>query len=322
MVLNVNNWLKRVLIGPEKSYMIQNSFKCSQIIPFCPTLTFFSLKLEEKFKKDEIIKFNCDNPTDREKLNNKDLEQLQNLIGEKKIIFIDEAQKTESIGQTIKLLVDEYRNKKQVIATGSSSINLLDKTTEALTGRKFVFKLYPLSMEEIYPDKNILLFQKEIEERLVFGAYPELLKTKGAENKKEILEDIQSSSLFKDILEFQAVKNSSVLFSLLKALALQIGSEVSYNELANIVGLGKKTIERYIDLLENTFILDKINSFHNNLRKQLTKMPKTYFFDIGIRNAILNNFLTIESRQDKGALFENFVFLELKNNSNKEIFLR
>jgi predicted AAA+ superfamily ATPase len=272
------------------------------------TLTNFIL--EEKFKKDEIIKFNCDNPTDREKLNNKDLEQLQNLIGEKKIIFIDEAQKTESIGQTIKLLVDEYRNKKQVIATGSSSINLLDKTTEALTGRKFVFKLYPLSMEEIYPDKNILLFQKEIEERLVFGAYPELLKTKGAENKKEILEDIQSSSLFKDILEFQAVKNSSVLFSLLKALALQIGSEVSYNELANIVGLGKKTIERYIDLLEKNFIIFRLQPYAVNKRRTISKLRKVFFYDLGIRNAIINNFNALDSRSDKGALWENFMIVE------------
>jgi len=280
--------------------------------------TLADLILDEKGEKNEIIKFNCDNPTDREKLNNKDLEQLKNLIGGKKIIFIDEAQKTESIGQTIKLLVDEYGKEKQIIATGSSSINLLDKTAEPLTGRKFVFKLYPLSVKEIYPDKNMLLFQKEIEDRLVFGAYPEVIKAKGAEEKTEIIEDIYSSSLFKDILEFQAVKNSSVLFSLLKALALQIGSEVSYNELANIVGLGKITIERYIDLMEKNFIVFRLPPYAVNKRRTISKLRKIYFYDLGIRNAVINNFNGLDSRADKGALWENFMIVErLKFRENR-----
>lgn len=272
--------------------------------------TLSNVILEEKNNKNEIIKFNCDNPSDREKLNNKDLEQLESLIGEKKIIFIDEAQKVESIGQTLKLLIDKYGKQKQIIVTGSSSINLLDKTAEALTGRKIVFKLYSLSIEEIYPDKNILLFQKEIEERLIFGAYPEIVKTKGIENKKEVLEDIYSSSLFKDIFEFQAIKNPSVLFSLLKALALQVGSEVSYNELANIVGLEKKTIERYIDLLEKNFIIFRLQPYAVNKRRTISKLRKVFFYDLGIRNTVINNFNALDSRLDVGALWENFMLLE------------
>ena len=272
--------------------------------------TLVNMILGETARNEEIIKLNCDNPTDREKLNNKDLEQLKNLIGRKKIIFIDEAQKTESIGQTIKLLVDEYGPRKQIIATGSSSINLLDLTAEPLTGRKIIFELFPLSAEEINPDKDLLLFQKDIETRLIYGSYPEVVKAEDLREKTEILEDIYSGSLFKDILEFQAVKNSSVLFSLLKALALQVGSEASYNELANIVGLEKRTIERYIDLMEKNFIIFRLAPYAANKRRTISKLRKIYFYDLGIRNAVINNFNGMDSRTDAGALWENYLITE------------
>jgi len=256
------------------------------------------------------IKFNCDNPTDREKLNNKDLEQLKILIGENRIIFIDEAQRVETIGQTIKLLVDEYGDKKQIIATGSSSINLLEKTSEPLTGRKRVFRLFPLSVKEIFSDSGLLDLEKKLEELLVFGSYPEIINTSGAEEKIEALVEITSSYLFKDIFEFQEIRNAAILDSLLRALALQIGSEVSYNELANILGIEKKTVERYVDLLEKNFIIFRLPPYAINKRRTISKLHKIYFYDVGVRNAIIGNFNALASRTDAGALWENFVLVE------------
>jgi len=205
--------------------------------------------------KDKVKTFNCDNPTDREMLNNKDIEFLKQLIGSAKVVLIDEGQKVESIGQTLKLLADYFKTKKQIIVTGSSSINLLDNTQEALTGRKHVYTLYSLSLEEEYPNKDIVSVLKGLNEFLVFGNYPEVVSQGSFDDKIDLLKELAASSLYKDILEFQQVKNSSLLMNLLKALALQIGSEVSYNELANLVGIDKKTIERYVDLLEKNHII-------------------------------------------------------------------
>lgn len=266
--------------------------------------------IEESGYIKNIIKFNCDNPTDRDKLNNRDFEFLNSLIGDKKIIFIDEAQKVETIGQTIKLLVDNYKNKKQIIATGSSSINLLDKTEEPLTGRKTIFKLYSLSLSELYPDKDLLKISKELEMLLIYGSYPEVINANGTENKKEVLRELSSSYLYKDIFEFQEIKNSSVLTSLLKALALQVGSEVSYNELSSTIGIDKKTVERYIDLLEKNYIIFRLPPYSKNQRRTISRMRKIYFYDLGIRNSIINNYNMFSDRADIGALWENFMIIE------------
>ena len=263
-----------------------------------------------KEKSESVIKFNGDNPSDRDKLNNRDLEELMKIVGDKKIIFIDEAQKINTIGQTIKLLVDKFKEKKQIIATGSSSINLLDKTAEPLTGRKIVFHLYPLSLEEIYPEKNMLLIHKELSNNLIYGSYPGIVKLSGNIEKEDMLYELCESYLFKDILEFQKIKNSEILYSLLKALALQIGSEVSYNELSNIIGIEKKTIERYIDLLEKNFIVFRLPPYAVNKRRTISKLRKIYFYDLGIRNAIINNFNAADSRNDVGELWENFAITE------------
>jgi len=261
-------------------------------------------------KQEKTIFFNCDNPSDRMTLNEKDFESLDKLVGDNKIIFIDEGQKVNSIGQTAKLLVDKYKNKKQIIITGSSSINLLSKTQEALTGRKRTFYLFPLSIEEIYPKKNFLAISKELETLIITGLYPNIINNKTFNKKQSELQELLSSSLYKDILEFQQIKNSTIIFNLLKALALQIGSEVSYNELANIVGIDKKTVERYVDLLEKNFIIFKISPYYTNKRKEISKSKKIYFYDLGIRNAIINNFNFFDSRNDVGGLWENFIIVE------------
>lgn len=253
--------------------------------------------------------FNGDNPTDRDSLSNRDFDFLKNLVGDSKIIFIDEGQKIETIGQTLKLMVDNFKDQKQIIVTGSSAFNLLEKTQEPLTGRKFVFNLFAVSVEEMY--KNDLLgFLKGIESLLIFGSYPEVASKISFEEKQRILKEISSSYLYKDILEFQNVKSPDVLVKLLKALALQIGSEVSYTELANVVGINKGTVERYIDILEKNYIIFRLSAYAKNKRKIISKLKKIYFWDVGIRNAVIDSFNPLSSRNDVGQLWENFVIAE------------
>lgn len=295
---------------------IQNTFYKGKIIiiagPRQVGKTTLAGKIIKDFdpQKEKTVFFNCDNPSDRASLSEKDFESLDKFIGDNKIIFIDEGQKVDTIGQTAKLLVDKYKSDKQIIITGSSSINLLNKTQEALTGRKRIFYLFPLSLEEIYSEKNILAVLKELESVLIFGLYPEIASAKSFNEKQTGLQELSSGSLYKDILEFQQVKNSTTIFNLLKALALQIGAEVSYNELGNILGIDKKTVERYVDLLEKNFIIFRISPYYTNKRKEISKSKKIYFYDVGIRNAIINNFNPLDSRNDVGALWENFIIAE------------
>ncbi len=257
----------------------------------------------------ETAIFNCDNPSTQELLHNKDFDFLKKLIGTKRFIFIDEGQKVGSIGQTAKLLVDHYKNKKQIIIAGSSSINLLNSVQEALTGRKYVYILYPLSLQEIC-NNNYMSALKELETLMIFGNYPEIVTANTFTEKTRLLKELADSYLFKDILEFQQIKDSATLRNLLKALALQIGSEASYNELANLLGINKLTVERYIDLLEKNFIIFRLAPYVKNKRKEISKLKKIYFYDLGIRNALLNNFNLLNMRNDAGALWENFIIVE------------
>lgn len=273
--------------------------------------TTLSLEIIKKFDfKNKALILNCDNPTDRELLSNKDLDFLKKVIGKAKIVFIDEGQKVETIGQTLKLLVDYYKKEKQILVTGSSSFNLLSKTQEALTGRKYVFHLFGLSLEEIFTDKNMFFVLKELENFLIFGNYPEVVQKTSFDEKREVLKEISNSSLFKDILEFQQIKNSNIISDLLKALALQIGSEVSYTELANLLRIDKNTVEKYVDLLEKSYIIFRLSPYATNKRKEISKLRKIYFYDMGIRNAIINNFNFLKDRNDAGQLWENFILLE------------
>lgn len=266
--------------------------------------------LKDLNQKNNSKIFNCDNPTDREVLSNKDLEFLVNLIGDTRLILIDEGQKVESIGQTLKLLVDHYKNKKQILVTGSSSLNLLDKTQEPLTGRKFVYHLFPLSLEEIYPDRNLLKLIKELETSTIYGSYPEVVSQKSFEDKTNLLRELVSSYLYKDILEFQKIKSPNIIVNLVKALSLQIGSEVSYTELANLLKVDKKTVEHYVDILEKNYIIFRLSPFIRNKRKIISKLRKIYFYDLGIRNAVINNFNFLNERNDIGPLWKNLMIVE------------
>lgn len=272
--------------------------------------TTLSLDLIKNVSQSKLLAFNCDNPTDREQLINKDLDYLKQLVGDSEIIFIDEAQKVENIGQTLKLLVDYYKDKKQIIVTGSSSLNLLYSTQEPLTGRKYVFNLFPLSLEEIYYDKNYLKLIKGLESLMIFGCYPDVVSQKSFADKKELLKELYSSYIYKDIFGFQGVKGPDVLNRLLKALALQIGSQVSYNELSKTVKIDKKTVERYIDILEKNYVIFRLNPYTKNKRREISKLKKIYFYDTGIRNAVINNFNFTDSRNDTGVLWENFIISE------------
>jgi len=265
--------------------------------------------------------YNCDNPVHRDLLSNKSLEFLINIVGDAKIVFIDEGQKVPTIGQTLKLLVDHFGKEKQFLVTGSSSFNLLYRTEEALTGRKFVYYLYPLSLEELHAEKDLQGALENLEQYLIFGTYPEIAGLNSAEEKTKKLKQLISSYLYQDILDFEQVKSSSIILNLLQALALQIGSEVSYAELGNLLGINLRTVERYIDLLEKNFIIFKLGPYFTNKRKEISKMKKIYFWDLGVRNAIINNFNFLASRADAGALWENFAIAErLKFQSYHRIY--
>ncbi len=248
-----------------------------------------------------------DDPRTRTILSEPTTEQLRSIVGKYKYIFIDEAQRIKGIGITIKILVDKFKEVK-LFVTGSSSFELSNEVNEPLTGRKWEYKLLPISWEEYENHHGYLYSEQQLKNRLLYGFYPEVLNNPGDEI--EILRELTNSYLYRDILSFGGIKRPEVLDKLVLALALQVGSEVNYSELAQTVGVDKNTISRYIEILQKGFILFKLNSFSRNLRNEIKKNKKIYFYDIGIRNMIIGDFRPIEMRQDRGAIWENFLISE------------
>lgn len=247
--------------------------------------------------------------------------QLIHLIGkDSRLVIIDEAQQIPDIGKKLKLIYDN-RPDIQLIVTGSSAFDLLDQTSEPLTGRKRTFHLFPISYLETEIHTSSLEAKRLLDTRLLFGFYPDVIKNSGHE--KEILIEIAQSYLYKDVLRMDGIRKSSHLDKLLKALAFQVGSEVSYYELAQTIGnIDSATVEKYLDLLEKAFVIFKLPAFSRNLRNEIKKGKKYYFYDNGIRNVLINNFTVPEMRFDKGALWENFLVSErLKANSNAGRFV-
>ncbi|MDO8965170.1 ATP-binding protein [Algoriphagus sp.] len=241
--------------------------------------------------------------------------QLIHLIGsDSRLVIIDEAQQIPDIGKKLKLIYDN-RPDIQLIVTGSSAFDLQDQTSEPLTGRKRTFHLYPISYLETENLTSALEAKRLLDTRLMFGFYPDVVNNPGKE--KELLIEIAQSYLYKDVLRLDGIRKPSHLEKLLKALAFQVGSEVSYNELAQIIGnIDTATVEKYLDLLEKAFVIFKLPAFNRNLRNEIKKGKKYYFFDNGIRNVLINNFTLPEMRVDKGALWENFLISErLKANT-------
>lgn len=235
--------------------------------------------------------------------------QLMQLIGENhKMVIIDEAQQIPDIGKKLKLIHDHFPD-IQVIATGSSSFELQNKTNEPLTGRKRTFYLYPISFEELVENTNRLEAKRMLDARLIYGSYPEVVNNPGRE--KEVLVELAQSYLYKDLLQLDFIRKSSHLDKILKALAFQVGNEVSYHELAQTIGnIDTQTVEKYLDLLEQAYIIFKLPALSRNLRNELKKGKKYYFYDNGIRNVLLSNFMMPEMRMDKGALWENYLISE------------
>jgi len=251
-------------------------------------------------------------------LENTNSERLKQLAGNHKVVVIDEAQKINAIGRILKLFSD-YHKEIQVIASGSSAFELRNSLNEPLTGRKFEFNLYPMSFQEMVNHTDLLMEIRQLPQRLRYGYYPEIVTSIG--NEERLLKFLSESYLYKDIFLFKGIKKPEKILELLKLLAWQIGSEVNYNELSKTLKIDNQTIESYVNMLEQAFVIYKLNAFNTNQRKELKKSKKIYFNDLGIRNALINDFRPIEIRNDNGVLFENFVINEFrKQNEYQQVF--
>jgi predicted AAA+ superfamily ATPase len=266
-----------------------------------------------------LLWLNGDEPGVRQILGNSSLERIKQIIGNYKFVFIDEAQRIENIGLTLKLIVDNIEG-VQVFASGSSAFELANKINEPLTGRKWEYFLFPLSFLEMNNQNGLFQEMKELENRLIFGYYPEVVTNTG-EDRKSLLQQLTDSYLYKDILIWENIKKPDKIEILLQALAFQLGSEVTFNELSQTTGLDKDTVSKYIQLLEQAYVIFRLRSFSRNLRNELKRSRKIYFYDNGIRNALIANFNPISLRQDLGALWENFLISErMKANHYKQLW--
>jgi predicted AAA+ superfamily ATPase len=295
----------------EKNILDKLKFSNKAIIIYGARQVGKTTLVNEIIKKTnfKVLRINADEKTHIDILSSRDLSKLKLLTSGYDLLFIDEAQRIENIGINLKLLIDNYPNLK-IIVTGSSSFSLANKISEPLTGRAWTYHLYPISFIELSKIFTYFDLESQLEERLIFGSYPEIFKLGNMETKKEYLYNITQSYLYKDILEISTVKNSLKLQQLLKLLSFQVGNQVSLTELGERLELSKDTVARYIDLLEKSFIIFRLKGFSRNLRKEITKMDKIYFWDIGIRNAVIGNFNYLKDRNDLGALWEIFLITE------------
>ena len=262
--------------------------------------------------------FNCDETVVRNYFKLGEPHLLKELVGDRKIVVFDEAQTIQNIGKILKVFIDTYPD-VQIITTGSSSFDLANKINEPLTGRSFEFTLYPLSLQEIKAAKQVDM--QELREILRMGAYPAIVGEEIPVAREDLLKNITTNYLYKDIFVFEAIKNPQIFEDLIKALAYQIGNEVSIAELADSLKTSRANIDKYLRLLEQSYIIKKVRSFSRNGRNELKKAFKVYFIDTGIRNAVLGDIvMPLENRKDKGMLFENFFFLELLKNNSEKVF--
>lgn len=290
-----------------KDSIRKDLFKGKAILLFGPRQSGKSTLIEEVLKDSEYLYLNGDDADVREMLTNTTATKLKMIAGNKKIVFIDEAQRIVNIGLTLKLFTDQIKD-IQVIATGSSAFELSSQVNEPLTGRKYEYMLYPLSFAELVAHHGLLQEKRLLEHRLVYGCYPEIVTKLGEERR--LLKLLASSYLYKDLLMLEQIKKPLILEKLVTALALQIGNEINYQELAQTIGGDRKTVDKYIDLLEKAFVVFRLPALNKNVRNEIKKGKKIYFYDCGIRNAVINNFKSIDSRTDAGALWENYVIAE------------
>lgn len=257
----------------------------------------------------KYLYINGDDPAIRMLWNNPTAAFIQRYIGDHKVIVIDEAQRLEQIGISAKMIIDAKKD-IQLFISGSSALEIAGKINEPLTGRKWEYRLYPLSWEEINKHYTFPYTLPRLEEFIIYGMYPEVVTN--PENARDILANLAGSYLYKDILENGGIRKPDILLKLLQALAWQVGNEVSYNELAQTIGADKITVSSYIDLLEKSFVVFRLAPFSRNLRNEINSSRKIYFYDNGVRNTIINNFAPAAQRSDMGALWENFLIAERK----------
>jgi len=269
----------------------------------------------------KAVYLNCDEPDVREELSDASSTELRYLFGNARLIVIDEAQRIPNIGLTLKLAVDTLPD-RQIIATGSSSFELANRTSEPLTGRKHEFHLHPIALAELGSVETEREIRRMLDTRLVYGMYPSVL-TAGQDRAGEILRELTGSYLYQDVLAWKDIRKPELLDKLLRALALQLGSEVSLPELGQLLGVDKATVESYLNVLEQAFVVFRLPPFSRNLRNELKRMRKVYFWDVGIRNALINQLNPVELRTDVGSLWENFVVAErMKAMQNARRFVR
>src|SRR3989344_1995516 len=275
---------------------------------------------DKDFKKERVAFFKGDRKIVQDVFSAKNLNRMVDFIGKNtSLLILDEAQKIDRIGENLKILVDEVPSLK-IIASGSASFELASQLGEPLTGRKKTIKLYPIWVGEIIETKGKLFYEEIFDQHLIYGGYPELFGLNSVKEKKEYMEDLVNDYLFRDLLELENIKNAKKLRDLLGLLAFQIGKEVSLNELGNNLDLNKATVARYLDLLEKTFVIMNIRGFSRNLRKEIYKSSRWYFYDNGVRNALINNFNSLNLRGDAGELWENYLVMErIKKQNYKRI---
>lgn len=255
----------------------------------------------------DVLWMNGDEPDIQNLFREMTSTRIRAILGQNKLLVVDEAQRIPDVGLRLKLVTDQIPE-VQVIATGSSSFELANKVNESLTGRKREFKMFPLTFKEMVNHSNFMEEVRMIPHRMIYGYYPEVVNSIGGE--RVVLKELSDSYLYKDILSLESINKPDKLIRLLKALALQIGSQVSYNEIGNLVGLDSKTVERYVDILEKSFIVFRLVSYSRNHRNELKASRKLYFWDLGIRNAVIGNLSQIENRTDVGELWENYAIAE------------
>lgn len=280
--------------------------------------------LIENFLKKSQLKYKLesgDNLRTQQILSSQDFSTILEFVEGYELLVIDEAQQIPNIGMGLKMLVDR-RKDLQIVATGSSSFELSNQVGEPLTGRKRTLTLYPISQLELSKEQNNFELKERLNDFLVFGSYPEVLTSENKSQKKERLHELAQSYVLKDILSLENVKGSKTLFDLVKLLAFQIGKEVSYQELGRQIGLSVKTVQRYLDLLEKSFVIIRLGGFSRNLRNEVARKSKYYFYDTGLRNAVISQFNNLEDRSDVGELWENFLFVErLKKHAYQNMYV-
>jgi uncharacterized protein len=298
-----------MIIRRQKQRIISRLFKGKAIVILGARQTGKTTLMKDiKASLDkESLWLDCDEPDVRSRLTYATSTSLKELIGRNRIVFIDEAQRVEDIGITLKLITDNLTG-IQLVVSGSSALELTGKINETLTGRKYEFHLYPLSSAELSDNSSVLEESRLLENRMIYGLYPDVINHPGEE--QAILKELLNSYLYKDILMYREIRKPHILPKLLQAIALQLGNQVSYNELAKILETDRETVERYLDLLEKMFVIFRLGSFSRNLRTELNKSKKIYFYDNGIRNALISNFIPLSLRQDAGALWENYLIVE------------